>query len=72
MGTWKKCRNCENEAVGDMIYKCTDCNLVFCEECGDFTLNIHGNNNCICPECHSVSNVDILGEIESDGDDDDD
>lgn len=44
---------------------------LFCEECGDFALNIFGNHNCICPECHSTCDNDILGEIEADEEDED-
>jgi len=72
MGTYRSCKNCGNEEPGDNLYKCTKCNVIYCESCGDFSLNVFGNNNWICPSCHSTSDSDFLGEIEADGDDDDD
>lgn len=67
-----KCENCGNVDSGDMLYKCKEDDLIFCDQCGDYTPNIHGNNNCICPVCHSTSDVKVLGEIENDDDDEDD
>ncbi|RZM19701.1 MAG: hypothetical protein EOO88_37320 [Pedobacter sp.] len=63
MGRWNQCNNCSNSNDGDMMYICKHDNTVFCESCGDFTLNIAGNDNCICPVCHSTSDVRIMGEI---------
>lgn len=67
-----KCENCGNVDGSDMLYRCTNDDLLFCQECGDKTYNIHGNHNCICPVCHSTSDVKILGEIDESDDDDDD
>jgi ribosomal protein L37AE/L43A len=72
MATYRECKNCGNSEEGDNIYKCSKCNVIYCESCGDFSLNVFGNNNWICPSCHSTSDSDCLGQIEADGDDDDD
>jgi len=65
MAKYTGCRNCHNEDVGDNIYKCKECNVIYCQSCGDSSFNIFGNNNWICPICHSTSNSILLGKIES-------
>lgn len=64
MGEWRECKNCYNDEADHMIYLCKADNLIFCEECGIRTPNIHGNINCICPSCESVSDARVLGEID--------
>jgi len=64
MGIWTECKNCGNDASGDMIYLCKDDNFVFCQECGEGGFNINGNHNCVCPVCSSTSDVRIMGEID--------
>lgn len=62
-----KCENCGNVDPDDMLYRCKADDLFFCEQCGDKAWNAFGNDNCVCPECHSTSNVRILGEIGGSG-----
>jgi len=71
MGIWTECKNCGNDASGDMIYLCKDDNFVFCQECGEGGFNINGNHNCVCPVCSSTSEVRIMGEIDTDADEPD-
>jgi hypothetical protein len=65
MGKWRECLNCGEASDGDMIYFCTEDNHVFCQQCGNWTPNLFGNHNCICPRCNSTSNVRILGEVDT-------
>ena len=61
-----KCENFGNVDPGDMLYRCKVDDLYFCQPCCDFVRNPFGNHNCICPGCHSTSNVKILGETGGD------
>jgi hypothetical protein len=71
MGIWTECKNCGNNASGDMIYLCKEDNFVFCQKCGEGEFNINGNHNCVCPVCSSTSDVRIMGEIDPEADEQD-
>lgn len=62
-----KCENCGNVDPDDMLYRSKADDPFFCEQCGDIAWNAFGNNNCVCPECHSTFNVRILGEMGGSG-----
>jgi hypothetical protein len=72
----RRCTNCDNDTVGTTIYRCKNCSKIYCEDC----LPKGQCGNCdeewfpgvISALPFMPDNLDRVGEIEEDGEEDND